>query len=162
MKKDRCKSRISLSAVMTCVVVGLVLTVLGSVLFFFIDFYQSSMEQNAAITSEQAVVQVMNTVEDYTEGMADSMRLISVHMGTPREERDEFFRSFMEIRSDVVAVTSYSASGELLDCSSEKAPFCRIFPIWRNQRGRDCAFPNPMRRRFLKSTIPGWLPSARI
>ncbi len=118
MKKDRHKSRISLSAVMTCVVVGLVLTVLGSVLFFFIDFYQSSMEQNAAITSEQAVVQVMNTVEDYTEGMAESMRLISVHMGTPREERDEFFRSFMEIRSDVVAVTTYNKEGQLLDCWS--------------------------------------------
>ena len=118
MKKDRHKSRISLSVVMTCVVVGLVLTVLGSVLFFFIDFYQSSMEQNAAITSEQAVVQVMNTVEDYTEGMAESMRLISVHMGTPKEERDEFFRSFMEIRSDVVAVTTYSKEGQLLDCWS--------------------------------------------
>lgn len=118
MKKDRYKSRISLSAVMTGVVVGLVLTVLGSVLLFFIDFYQKSMEQNAAITSEQAVVQVMNTVEDYTEGMAESMRLISVYMGTPKEERDEFFRSFMEIRSDVVAVTTYSQSGELLDCWS--------------------------------------------
>ena len=77
MKKDRPESRISLSVMMTCVVIGLVLTVLGSVLIFFIDFYQSSMEQNAAITSEQAVVQVMNMVEDYTAGMADSMRLIS-------------------------------------------------------------------------------------
>ena len=119
MKKDRYKSRISLSAVMTGVVVGLVLTVLGSVLIFFIDFYENSMEQNAAITSEQAVVQVMNTVENYTEGMAESMRLISVYMGTPKEERDEFFRSFMEIRSDVVAVTTYSQSGGLLDCWSD-------------------------------------------
>ena len=37
MKKDRHKSRISLSVVMTCVVVGLVLTVLGSVLFSKLD-----------------------------------------------------------------------------------------------------------------------------
>ena len=118
MKKDRHKGRISLSAVMTCVVVGLVLTVLGSVLLFFIDLYQNSMEQNASIASEQAVVQVMNTVEDYTEGMAESMRLISVHMGRPREERDEFFQSFMEIRSDVVSVITYSREGELLDCWS--------------------------------------------
>lgn len=118
MKKDRPKSRISLSVVMTCVVIGLVLTVLGSVLIFFIDFYQNSMEQNAAITSEQAVVQVMNTVEDYTDGMAESMRLISVYMGKPSEERDEFLRSFMEIRSDVVAVTTYNQDGKLLDCWS--------------------------------------------
>ena len=119
MKKDRPKSRISLSVMMTCVVIGLVLTVLGSVLIFFIDFYQNSMEQNAAITSEQAVVQVMNTVEDYTEGMAESMRLISVYMGKPAEERDEFFRSFMEVRSDVVAVTTYNQEGKLLDCWSD-------------------------------------------
>ena len=118
MKKDKLGSRISLSVVMTCVVIGLVLTVLGSVLIFFIEFYQNSMEQNAAITSEQAVVQVMNTVEDYTEGMAESMRLISVYMGKPLEERNEFFRSFMEIRSDVVAVTTYNQKGELLDCWS--------------------------------------------
>lgn len=119
MKKDRRESRISLSVMMTCVVIGLVLTVLGSVLIFFIDFYQNSMEQNAAITSEQAVVQVMNTVEDYTEGMAESMRLISVYMGKPAEERDEFFRSFMEVRSDVVAVTTYNREGKLLDCWSD-------------------------------------------
>ncbi len=118
MKKDRPESRISLSVMMTCVVIGLVLTVLGSVLIFFIDFYQSSMEQNAAITSEQAVVQVMNMVEDYTAGMADSMRLISAHMGKPEEERDEFFQSFMEIRPDVVAVTTYRTEGELLNCWS--------------------------------------------
>ncbi len=118
MKKDKLGSRISLSVVMTCVVIGLVLTVLGSVLIFFIEFYKNSMEQNAAITSEQAVVQVMNTVEDYTEGMAESMRLISVYMGKPLEERNEFFRSFMEIRSDVVAVTTYNQKGELLDCWS--------------------------------------------
>lgn len=118
MKKDKLGSRISLSVVMTCVVIGLVLTVLGSVLIFFIEFYKNSMEQNAAITSEQAVVQVMNTVEDYTEGMAESMRLISVYMGKPSEERNEFFRSFMEIRSDVVAVTTYNQKGELLDCWS--------------------------------------------
>ena len=118
MKKDKLGSRISLSVVMTWVVIGLVLTVLGSVLIFFIEFYKNSMEQNAAITSEQAVVQVMNTVEDYTEGMAESMRLISVYMGKPLEERNEFFRSFMEIRSDVVAVTTYNQKGELLDCWS--------------------------------------------
>lgn len=119
MKKDRPARRISLSVMMTCVIIGLVLTVLGSVLIFFIDFYQNSMEQNAAITSEQAVVQVMNMVEDYTAGMAESMRLISVHMGKPEEERDEFFQSFMEIRSDAVAITTYNKEGELLGCWSK-------------------------------------------
>ena len=114
MRKDRPKNRISLSMVMTGVVIALVLAVLVSALFFFIEFYENSMEQNAAITSEQAVVQVMNTVEDYTEDMEESMRLISVYMGKPREERDEFFQSFMEIRSDVVAVTTYGREGELL------------------------------------------------
>lgn len=147
MKKDKPGSRISLSVVMTCVVIGLVLTVLGSVLIFFIEFYKNSMEQNAAITSEQAVVQVMNTVEDYTEGMAESMRLISVYMGKPLEERNEFFRSFMEIRSDVVAVTTYNQKGELLDCWSDglkrKAAMLQNLSYMEEPEGRGLRISKP-------------------
>lgn len=147
MKKDKPGSRISLSVVMTCVIIGLVLTVLGSVLIFFIEFYQNSMEQNAAITSEQAVVQVMNTVEDYTEGMAESMRLISVYMGKPSEERNEFFRSFMEIRSDVVAVTTYNQEGELLDCWSDglkrKAAMLQNLSYMEEPEGRGLRISKP-------------------
>lgn len=112
MKKDRTGNRISLSMVMALIVTMLVLAVLLATLLFFIRLYQSSMEQNAVTTSEQAVVQVMNTVENYTKDMADAMKLIAENIGKPEEERDEFFARFLEIRSDVVAVAAYDSDGE--------------------------------------------------
>ncbi len=118
MKKDRIGSRISLSMVMAFVVTVLVLAVLLAALLFFIRLYQSSMEQNAVTTSEQAVFQVMNTVENYTKDMADAMELIAENMGKPEEERDEFFESFLEIRSDVVAVAIYDLDGNPVECWS--------------------------------------------
>ncbi len=119
MKKDRTGSRISLSMVMAFIVTMLVLAVLLATLLFFIRLYQSSMEQNAVTTSEQAVVQVMNTVENYTKDMADAMKLIAENIGKPEEERDEFFASFLEIRSDVVAVAAYDPDGNPLECWSD-------------------------------------------
>ena len=119
MKKDRTGSRISLSMVMALIVTMLVLAVLLATLLFFIRLYQSSMEQNAVTTSEQAVVQVMNTVENYTKDMADAMKLIAENIGKPEEERDEFFARFLEIRSDVVAVATYDSDGNPLECWSD-------------------------------------------
>ncbi len=119
MRKGRLKRKISLSAVMTWAVTVLVLTVLLSMLLFFIRMYQNSIEKNAMIASEQAVVQVVNTVENYTGDMADAMEMISRHIGRQEEARNEFFQSFLEIRSDVVAVTTYDLEGRLLDCWSD-------------------------------------------
>ncbi len=118
MRKGKQKSRISISILMTSVVVGLVLTALLAVLLFSAQLYENSVEQNARISSEQAVVQVVNTVENYIENMAEDMELISGYMRNSEEERDEFFQSFMEIRSDVVAVMTYDKEGALADCWS--------------------------------------------
>lgn len=147
MKKDRLESKISLSAVVTCVVVGLVLTVLLSTLLFFIQLYQGSMEQNAMITSEQAVIQVMNMVENYTGDMADAMELISEHIGREKTEQEDFFQSFLEIRSDVVSVATYSMNGQLLDCWSDglvrKEHILRNLSYMRAPEGKGLAISTP-------------------
>ena len=116
MKKRKDKNRVSLSNMMTGVVVGLVLLILLCTLLFFIRMYENSIEQNSVVSSEQAARQVVNTVENYTEDMADNMQLIGVHIADPEEEKYDFFSSFMEVRSDVVAITIYDENGELLDC----------------------------------------------
>jgi len=118
MKRRKDKNRISLSNMMTGVVVGLVLLILLCTLLFFIRMYENSIEQNSVVSSEQAARQVVNTVENYTEDMADNMQLIGAHIADPDEEKDEFFSSLLEIRSDVVAVTIYDEDGELLECWS--------------------------------------------
>lgn len=118
MRKDKQESKMSISTMMTSVVVSLVLTALIAVLFFSVQLYENSVEQNATISSEQAVVQMVNTVEDYVENMAEDMKLISGYMRKAEGERDEFFQSFMEIRSDVVAIMTYDMEGKLIDCWS--------------------------------------------
>ena len=116
MKNRGLKKIISLSGVMTAVVVGLVLIILVSVLIFFVQLYDDSIEQNSVISSEQAARQVLNTVENYTGDMADTMELIAEYIVKSGEEKEDFFESFLEIRSDVAAITTYDAEGRLLDC----------------------------------------------
>jgi len=119
MKKTRINEKISLSALLTSTVVAIVLAALVFVLLFFIKLYESSIEQNSITGSEQAVVQVMNTVENYTDDMAEVMKMISDNIGQERNDRDDFFDSFMNIRSDVVSVTVYNNDGKLLNCWSD-------------------------------------------
>lgn len=118
MKKNKMKSGMSLSVMMTSVVVILMLILLLCVLLFFIRLYESSIEQNTITSSQQATRQVVNTVENYVEDMAENMRLVAEHMGDEPAERDEFLENFMEVRPDVVAVMTYDTSGGLKECWS--------------------------------------------
>lgn len=118
MKKNKTKSGMSLSVMMTSVVVVLVLILLLCVLLFFIRLYESSIEQNTITSSGQATRQVVNTVENYVEDMAENMRLVAEHMRDEPAERDEFLENFMEVRPDVVAVMTYDTSGGLKECWS--------------------------------------------
>ena len=122
MKNRRIQNKISLSVVMTGVVLGLVLAILLVVLVFFIRLYENSIEQSSVITSEQAARQVVNTVENYTEDMAATMESVTEYIAKPAALREDFFESFFQIRTDVVAVTIYNEEGKLLDCwAGEKA-----------------------------------------
>ena len=68
--------KVSLSALMTGSVTGIVLLAILAALVFFIRLYEKSMEENAVTNSEQSVVQVMNTIESYTDGIKAEMELI--------------------------------------------------------------------------------------
>ena len=52
--------KVSLSALMTGSVTGIVLLAILAALVFFIRLYEKSMEETAVTNSEQSVVQVMN------------------------------------------------------------------------------------------------------
>lgn len=118
MKYHKLKSKISLSAVMTGAVMGIVLAALATALLFFVSLYRNFVEQNTITNSEQAVFQVMNTVEGYTDNMLRDMDMIMENIRKEPESRDRFFESFLEIRSDVVAVTTYDGDGALRSCWS--------------------------------------------
>ena len=57
-----------------------------------------------------------STVESYLRDMDQSMRLVRQFMLEEPERRDELLSAFLKFRPDVVAVTSYSPEGELLEC----------------------------------------------
>lgn len=99
-------------------VVGTVAIILVCCIFLFLDRYRSAMVQSARTSSAQAVSQVSNTVGNYLNDMDQAMELVEQSVSESEESRDRLLAAFLKFRPDVVAVTSYSADGELLDCWS--------------------------------------------
>lgn len=99
-------------------VVGTVAVILICCIALFLDRYRSAMVQSAQTSSAQAVSQVSNTVGSYLSDMDQAMRLVEQSISESGESRDRLLAAFLKFRPDVVAVTSYSADGELLDCWS--------------------------------------------
>lgn len=115
IKKEKKAFTMPLASVMNLFVVGMVLAALAGGLVVFISVFRRSVEQNAVISSEQAVVQVSNTVRNYTEDMEEIMDLIEESYRREKEERDGFLETLLRIRRDVVAVTGYNGKGEMAD-----------------------------------------------
>ena len=99
-------------------VVGVVVIILCSCILLFLDRYRSAMVQSARTSTAQAVSQVSNTVGSYLRDMTQAMSLVEQSMMESPDSRDELLDAFLTFRPDVVAITSYSENGELLDCWS--------------------------------------------
>lgn len=99
-------------------VVGTVAVILICCILLFLDRYRSAMVQSAQTSSAQAVSQVSNTVGSYLNDMDQAMELVEQSVSESEESRDRLLAAFLKFRPDVVAVTSYSPDGELLDCWS--------------------------------------------
>ncbi len=99
-------------------VVGTVAIILLCCILLFLDRYRSAMVQSARTSSSQTVSQVSNTVGSYLRDMGQAMELVEQSVSESGESRDWLLAAFLKYRPDVVAVTSYSAGGELLDCWS--------------------------------------------
>lgn len=113
---QKLQRQISLSVIMSALVCVIVLLALLTAMAVFVKTYQSSMEQNAITSSEQAVVQMKNTITSYTDDMSEIMEMIQENSKLEEPYISSFFSNLMEIRSDVVAVTAYDETGELLKC----------------------------------------------
>ena len=118
MKRRESRHKGSLSTIMVELVVSIVLIALVAVLYIFLRLYQGTMEQNAVTGSEQAVVQVQNTLTNYTEDMSEIMGMIQENISHDQGNASDFFQNLLEIRSDVVDVTIYDSKGNLRKCWS--------------------------------------------
>ena len=118
MKKAAARTRLRTTTILVSMVVGVVAIILFCCITIFLDRYRSAMVQSAQTSTAQAVSQVSNTVGNYLRDMDQAMELVEQSMGEEAESRDELLSAFLKFRPDVVAVTSYSREGELLDCWS--------------------------------------------
>lgn len=109
----------SLSGVMTASVVMIVLVASLVALFSFTSLYENSIEWSAITSSEQAVTQAKNRIEEYTIDIHEVMGMIRENIGKEERTKNEFFLNLMEIRSDIVAITAYDLEGNLLSCWSK-------------------------------------------
>ncbi len=118
MKEKVTRTGLRITTILVTMVVGVVAIILCCFIILFMNRYWNSMVQSARTTSAQAVSQVSNTVSDYLLDMNQAMELVEQSMSENDVSRDELLDAFLKFRPDVIAVTSYSSQGELLQCWS--------------------------------------------
>lgn len=106
------------TTILVAMVTGVVSIILCCCIVLFLNRYRSAMVHSARTSSAQAVSQVSNTVGNYLRDMEQAMGLVEQSMSSDPDSRDELLTTLLNFRPDVVAVTSYSYGGELLDCWS--------------------------------------------
>ena len=118
MKRDISRPGPRTTTILVAMVVGVVAIILCCCIVLFLDRYRSAMVQSARTGSAQTVSQVSSTVGNYLRDMDQAMELVVRSMSEPQQSRDELLSAFLQFRPDVVAVTSYSEEGELVECWS--------------------------------------------
>ena len=118
MRRKGGRRGLRITTILVTMVVGVVAVILCCCILLFLNRYRNAMVQNARTSSAQAVSQASNTVSNYLRDMSQSMELVKQSMSESADSRDKLLSAFLNFRPDVVAVTSYSPSGVLLDCWS--------------------------------------------
>ena len=107
-----------ITTILVAMVVGVVAIILVCCILLFLNRYRSAMVQSARTSSAQAVSQVSNTVSSYMRDMRQAVELVEHSVSEQGERRDWLLGAFLTFRPDVIAVTSYSGTGQLLNCWS--------------------------------------------
>ncbi len=110
---------LTMSSILTLLVLTIVTVSLLFCMALFVNRYRSATIQSAKTSSEQAVAQVSNTVGNYFKDMNQVMSLLKSFLSVDEnieENRDDFFSAFLQMRPDVVAVSTYARNGKLLSC----------------------------------------------
>ena len=115
MKKRENKT-ISLFALLVLLVSGFAAVFLTTVIVVFTSIYKNTLVQNAMTSSEQAVSQVVKTLNLYSDDMRESMELLTGQL--QREKDPEAVQDYMDmvvkVRKDLSAVFVYGDDGSLL------------------------------------------------
>lgn len=124
MKKTKNKrnimKKISLSEMLIGIVVVIVLVLTLMFFFTFVNIYKNTTEESVVTSSEQAVLQVKNTVENYTSDMEVLMKMIQRNISQGEKDTDIYLNNLIGIRQDIVAITTYDENGKLLKAWSDQ------------------------------------------
>ena len=112
------KKSLSMNVIMVLSLSAVAVSVLVCATLVFLQAYRDAMIRNAKTTSRQAVAQVSSVMNEYLEDMNDALHLLEDYLQTPAAQRQERFETFLQIRPDVVAVTTYGGSGGMRNCYS--------------------------------------------
>ena len=107
------KNRLSMNLIMALAMAAVAVCVLVCAIVIFVQTYRSALLRNAETTSRQAIAQVSSTMEEYLEDMNDSVALLTEYLDLPVRQREARFETFLEIKPDVVAITTYDADGQM-------------------------------------------------
>ena len=96
----------------------------------FVQTYRSALIRNAETTSRQAIAQVSSTMEEYLDDMNGSVALLTEYLDSPVRQREARLEAFLEIKPDVVAITTYDENGQMKTATASArgcaSIFCRI------------------------------------
>ena len=76
VRKDKKGLTMPLASVMNLFVIGMVLAALAGGMVVFVSVFRRTVEQNAVISSQQAVVKASKTVRNYKADMEELMDFI--------------------------------------------------------------------------------------
>ena len=128
MKDGVSRTGLRITTILVSMVLGVVAVILCCFIVLFLNRYRSAMVQSALTSSDQAVSQVSNTVGNYLQSMEQAMSLVEWSLLESADNRNQLLDAFLTFRPDVVAVTSYSPSGKMLDCwCLDRAPRENIY-----------------------------------
>ena len=82
----------------------------------FLRSYRAAAVENARTNSAQAVSQVAGTVGNYVQTLDETIVDVMEELYMPESDRDAYLDAWLDARSEVVAVTTYSAQGTLQEC----------------------------------------------
>ena len=82
----------------------------------FLRSYRAAAVENARTNSAQAVSQVAGTVGNYVQTLDETIVDVMEELYMPESDRDAYLDAWLDARSEVVAVTTYSAQGALQEC----------------------------------------------
>ena len=110
------RTGLRITTILVSMVVSVVAVILVCCIALFLNRYRNAVVQNARTSSSQAVTQVSNTVANYLDDMNQAMKIVIQALNQSEARRNDLLDAFLSFRPDVVAVTSYDADGNLLNC----------------------------------------------